>query len=103
VALQENGTEEKMLGVSRVITASDPTRAEFAILVSDVWQGKGIGAELLKRCLLIAKERNIHEVFGVVLAENTTMLALGKKLGFDMKTASGGSEYELRITLAIDP
>ena len=40
--------------------------------------GKGIGAELLKRCLLISKERAIEKVWGFVLPENTQMLALGK-------------------------
>jgi acetyltransferase len=99
VAIQDSKTEEKMLGVSRVILGKDQKSAEFAILISDHWQGKGIGAELLKRCLAISKERNIEEVYGVVLAENTTMLALGRKLGFEMKIISGGSEYELRIPL----
>jgi acetyltransferase len=99
VAIQGSETEEKMLGVSRIILAKDQKSAEFAILISDRFQGKGIGAELLKRCLAISKERNIEEVYGVVLAENTTMLALGRKLGFEMKIISGGSEYELRIPL----
>jgi acetyltransferase len=99
VAIQESKSKEKMLGVSRVIPGRDQKSAEFAILVSDQWQGKGIGAELLKQCLAIAKERNIREVYGIVLAENTTMLALGKKLGFDMKITSEGPEYELRISL----
>ena len=102
VAIQESHNAEKMLAVSRVILAKDQKSAEFAILVSDSWQGKGIGAELLKRCLSISTERNIREVYGIVLAENTTMLALGRKLGFDMKSISGGSEYELRIKLVGD-
>ena len=102
VAIQRSGSMEKMLGVSRIILAEDQNSAEFAVLVTDQWQGKGIGAELLKRCLSISKERNIREVYGVVLAENTTMLALGRKLGFKMKAESGGREYELRITLNSD-
>ncbi len=102
VAIQDSKPEEKILGVSRVILGRDQKSAEFAILVSDQWQGKGIGAELLKQCLSISKERNIQEVYGIVLAENTTMLALGRKLGFEIKRISGGSEYELRIHLKRD-
>ena len=102
VAIQKSGSEKTMLGVSRVIMAKDQNRAEFAVLVADRWQGKGIGAELLKQCLSISRERNIREVYGVVLAENTMMLALGKKLGFEMKLISGGREYELRIMLNSD-
>ena len=55
VALCEPELNEKMLGVARVITdIYNRKQAEFSIIVGDPWQGKGIGAELLKRCLSIA-------------------------------------------------
>ena len=44
---------------------------EFSVVVADQWQGKGTGAALLQRCLIIAKERRIQKVMGTVLAENT--------------------------------
>ncbi|MEJ2658913.1 MAG: GNAT family N-acetyltransferase [Desulfobacterales bacterium] len=100
VALWGTEPNEKMLGVARVITdIYNRKNAEFSIVVGDPWQGKGIGAELLKRCLLIAKERGIENVHGIVLPENTQMLALGKKLGFTVKKIVGESEYELNIDL----
>lgn len=98
VAIDEENPEERMLGVARVIYGPDKDEAEFAVLVGDPWQGKGIGAELMRKCLRIAKERGIKEVFGIVLPENTQMLALGKKLGFKI-SRSGGGECELRINL----
>ncbi len=97
VAIQEISGEEKMLGVARVIRDIKQSHAEFAVIVSDACQGKGIGAELLSQCLSIAKGRGIESVMGVVLAENTQMLALGRKLGFKISRVSGGSEYELTI------
>jgi len=36
-------------------------------------------------------------VMGLVLAENTQMLKLGRKLGFAFKRVPRGSEYELTI------
>lgn len=98
VAIDEESSEERMLGVSRIISGADKEEAEFAVLVGDPWQGKGIGETLLRKCLSIAKERGIKSVFGIVLPENTQMLALGKKLGFTM-CRSGGGECELRIDL----
>ena len=68
-------------------------------MVGDQWQGKGIGAELLNRCLMIAKERKIETVWGNVLVENAQMLKLGKKLGFKIGRVPGSNEYELRIDL----
>jgi len=100
VALLGTEPNEKMLGVSRVITdIYNLKNAEFSIVVGDFWHGKGIGAELLKRCLAISKKRGIENVKGIVLPENTQMLFLGKKLGFTAKKIVGESEYELNIDL----
>ena len=97
VALSLSNSQESMLGVARVILAHNPKEAEFSIIVGDPWQGKGIGAALLSRCISIAKERGIQKVMGAVLAENTQMLALGKKLGFKINGKS--STHELAIDL----
>ena len=99
VALPESRLKERMLGVARVINERNQKHAEFSVVVGDKWQGKGIGAELLKHCLKIAKERNIETVWGSVLAENVQMLKLGKKLGFKIKRIPGSNEYELRLDL----
>jgi len=99
VALSGKETYEKMLGVARVFIEQNKKHGEFSVITGDPWQGKGIGAELLKRCLAIAKERNVETVWGIVLAENTQMLKLGRKLGFKTKGIPGSSEYELRIDL----
>ena len=100
VALLGTESNEKMLGVARVITdIYNRKNAEFSVVVGDPWHGKGIGAELLKRCLSISKERGIENVQGIVLPENTQMLALGKKLGFTIKKIVGESEYKLNIDL----
>ena len=100
VALYGTEPNEKMLGVARVITdVYKHHQAEFSVVVGDPWHGKGIGAELLKRCLLISKERGIENVRGMVLPENTQMLALGKKLGFTAKRVPREDEYHLSIDL----
>jgi acetyltransferase len=99
IALDAAAAEEVMLGVARVITARGGREAEFSVLVGDPWQGLGIGAELLLRCLRIAKARGMERVWGLVLTENTQMLALGKKLGFQVRRVPEAGEYELQIDL----
>jgi acetyltransferase len=91
--------EERMLGVARLITDPDGKRAEFAILVGDPWQGKGVGARLLEISLRIAKNRGIETVWGTVLQENDGMLALGRKLGFKISKSAEPGEMELTINL----
>jgi acetyltransferase len=99
VAMQRIGEEEKMVGVGRIHSAPDPRKAEFSILVHDAWQHKGLGFLLLGRCLEIAREHGIHTVYGYVLAENTKMLALGKRLGFERYWIPESNEYQLIIAL----
>jgi acetyltransferase len=100
VALEKiTGDRERMLATARVMSDPDGKKAEFAILVGDPWQGKGVGARLLERCLAIAKERGIETVWGIVLHENTGMRALARKLGFKVSRSDEPSELELTIDL----
>jgi acetyltransferase len=91
--------EDRIIGVARLITDPDGKRAEFAILVGDPWQGKGVGARLLEISLGIAKNRGIETVWGTVLQENQGMLALGRKLGFKISKSQEPGEMELSIDL----
>ncbi len=99
VALHGSDSDERMLGVARIVTGADQKHGEFSVIVGDPYHGKGIGKSLLTRCLAIAKERGMESVWGPVLAENTQMLALGRKLGFTVKRVLGSSEYDLTIDL----
>ena len=97
VALMGKNDSQTMIGVSRIIVFPDKIQAEFAIAISDDWQGKGIGSSLLTQCLKAARKMGIRRVMGVVLSENTQMLKLGRKLGFTINRVPGGGEYELII------
>jgi acetyltransferase len=74
-----------MLGVARIIGDPDGRTGEFAVLVGDAWQGKGIGGNLLEKCLSIAEKQGFETVHGIVLHENRNMLALGKSWGLTLK------------------
>ncbi|OQX16113.1 MAG: GNAT family N-acetyltransferase [Desulfobacteraceae bacterium IS3] len=98
VAIRETPESgEEMLGSARVITEYNPKHAEFSVLVRDSWQGKGIGACLLEKCLEIAQGWDIEKVWGIVLPENRQMIALGKKLGFDIKRDPESNDYILTL------
>jgi acetyltransferase len=99
VALDKDKSREQMMGVSRIIFEQDFKNAEFSVLVGDAWQGKGVGAELLKNSLRIARERGIEKIWGLVLTENTQMLALGKKLGFSINRVPESNTFRMAIDL----
>jgi len=99
VALDEDAQTDRMLGVARIIGDPDGKTGEFAVLVGDSWQGTGIGANLLEKCLTIAKKQGFKSVHGVALAANRNMLALGKKLKFNIKKDPDSSDHNLVIYL----
>lgn len=98
-AVQAWEHRKQMLALAQVIETRDPLHGEFAVLVSDPLQGKGIGACLLLRCMGIAALRGVKHLCGLVLAENTQMLTLGRKLNFAIKRIPQTAEYELTIDL----
>ena len=98
VAIDADAKEERMLGVARIIGDPDGRDGEFAVLVGDAWQGKGVGAGLLQKLLLIAEKRGFKNIHGIVLKENRNMVALGMKMGFMVRMDQDSGEYELRIT-----
>ena len=99
VAMDEDWETDRMLGVARIIGDPDGKTGEFSVLVGDAWQGKGIGSNLLERCLSIAQKRGFKTVHGIVLNENRNMIALGKKLGFETRREPGSGDNELVIHL----
>jgi len=76
--------KERQIGVARYVKESSPGDAEFAIVLSDDWQGRGLGSKLLSSLLAAAKNNGLRRVFGTTMSENAGMLALGRKLGFKL-------------------
>jgi acetyltransferase len=97
--LDDDPKAEGMPGVAGITGDPDGKQGESAIVVGDPWRGKGIGSSLLEECLAIAEKSGFQRVHGIVLHENRSMLALGKKLGFQVKTRLDAQELELVIPL----
>ncbi len=55
---------------------------EFAILISDAWQGLGLGTELLKRVVQVGREEKLQRIIGHILPENHVMNHVCQKVGF---------------------
>jgi RimJ/RimL family protein N-acetyltransferase len=74
---------EALVGaVARASIEGDGRQAEFAILVSRFLAGQGLGALMLKRIIRWAKLKRLDALYGDVLDENRSMLALAHALGF---------------------
>jgi len=73
---------QKIIGDVRISKLPDLENAELSILISDEWQGKGIGKILMEYSIGIAKEIGLKSLWMEILKNNHRMLALGQKYGF---------------------
>lgn len=83
--LQEN-SKEMIIGITRYITNPDLQSCEFAIVVADAWQRKGLGYQLLVHLIEVARARGLNLMSGHIFSFNTGMLTLVKNLGFSIKS-----------------
>jgi len=84
IAVKPNGAGEEQIGVVRYATNLDHRSCEFALVVSDAWQGHGIGYRLMQCLIDIARDRGLERMEGQVLSTNTRMLHLMKSLNFSI-------------------
>ncbi|HVP01433.1 MAG TPA: GNAT family N-acetyltransferase [Solirubrobacteraceae bacterium] len=76
------------VGVARYVRLPEhPDEAEFAVTVTDAWQGRGVGRVLMNELLDAARANGIARLSGDVLAENEAMLALSRSLGAHVEPA----------------
>ncbi|MDJ0630757.1 MAG: bifunctional acetate--CoA ligase family protein/GNAT family N-acetyltransferase [Rhodobacter sp.] len=81
VAVIERDVPEQ-IGVARYVINPDDTSCEFAIVVSDRVQNKGIGTRLMKALMDAARDHGLTRIEGTVLRNNAPMLDLMDELGF---------------------
>ncbi len=85
IAVKSDGTGDEQIGVARYTTNVDKTSCEFALAVSDKWQGRGIAHHLMQDLMEVARDRHLEKMQGQVLSENTKMLELVASLSFQIR------------------
>ena len=75
---------ETLIGVARYVLDADGESGEFAIVIADAWQGRGIGVRMLAKLIEVARRRGLKRLYGDILATNRPMLELVRKLGFEL-------------------
>ena len=84
VAISGQGSEHRLLGLGRLVRERGSNSAEFAVVVSDLAQGRGLGSELVRRLIEVARAEKLDQVHGRVLSGNGRMLELCRELGFHL-------------------
>jgi acetyltransferase len=82
----DTGSHE-MIAVGRLSKLHGVNEAEFSLLVSDRYQCQGLGTELLRRILDVARDEKLASVSAQILPENAAMQRVCEKVGFTLKRA----------------
>lgn len=103
IALSGEGTAEQIIAVARYVQNPDRISAEFAIVVGDAWQNRGLGRVLLTRLLDGARESGFSRINGTVLAVNAGMLRMMEAMGFVIDPRKQHEEVQVHIDLQPPP
>jgi acetyltransferase len=82
IAVWEGPEGEQEIGVTRYMTNVDKRSCEFAIVIADEWQGRGIARLLMRSLIEVARDRGLEVMEGRVLSNNFRMLDLMTRLNF---------------------
>jgi acetyltransferase len=91
--------KSQVVGVARLSKLHSTNAGEFAVVVTDAWQRKGLGTELTKRLVQIAKNEKMARLVAYTLRENKDMQHMCKKVGFQVRTPVGESECVIEMEL----
>ena len=98
VLREEEGKKDEILAVGQYALEEVALIAEVALVVRDAYQGHGVGRELLGYLTHLARQQGLLGFTAEVLVENSPMLRLFEKMGFDIERRTAEGIVELRMT-----
>ena len=89
VAEVEEQGRRTLVGIGRLAADSDHVSAEYAVIIVDRWQGRGLGGLLTDYCLELAKNWGVRQVVAEVAKDNVRMLNTFRGRGFGIVSPMG--------------
>ncbi len=91
--------EHQIVAVGRLVKSHTAEEAELAVIVSDRFQKRGIGTEIVRQLVDFARAEKLERITATVLFENRPMQKVFEKLGFRMKQTSDNESLEAELVL----
>ncbi len=80
---EEESQERKVIGIARLSRIRGTEDAQLRMIIADAYHNQGLGTQLIKHLIAIAKEEKIQAIHAHILEENGGMIHICKKLGFE--------------------
>ncbi len=93
--------ECRIIAVGRLKKTHGANEAEFALIISDEFQNRGLGAELLRRLIEVAKDEKMNRVTADILPDNFVMQRICEKVGFGLKRSADDPVVKATLELAV--
>ena len=91
--------EHEILAIGRLSKLHGRNAGEVALLVRDQYQHRGLGIELLRRLIQVARDEHLDSVQAYMLRENIEMRGLIDKLGFRVGPADEAGVHLASLSL----
>ena len=91
--------KRKLIGVGRLVSDPDHETVEYAVLIADAWQNRGLGSILTKYCLEIAKHWGLKKIVAQTTTDNQHMISVFRKQGFHVTIDPSSSLVEVSKVL----
>jgi acetyltransferase len=95
---RSEGAKAEVIAVGRLTRIRGTDDGEFAMVIRDDMQRKGLGTELLSRLVAVGKAEGMSRIIADVLAQNTGMQHVCRKSGFTISRVDGADDPTLRAT-----
>lgn len=103
IALAVVDNNVRLVGVARYAPESESPSCDFAIVVADEWQARGLGKALLVSLMRAAAKADVQELTGLTLADNVAMRGLARRLGFRIeRDPHDATVVQLRMPLNVE-
>ncbi|HEY4691352.1 MAG TPA: bifunctional acetate--CoA ligase family protein/GNAT family N-acetyltransferase [Anaerolineae bacterium] len=83
--------ERSIAGVARLSKLHGVNQGQFSIVVSDQFQGQGLGKELAHRLIQIGRDEKLSRIVASISHDNLQMQSVAEKLGFRLQPTDEGS------------
>ena len=106
LAIYEDAAGEHIAGSVRL--ARDPAdpespEAEAAIVVRDDFQGQGVGTELMRRLVLLAKQMKVKTIVAVFQPDNEDAIRIFREMNLPYVTTIDHGETIMKIEVPSEP
>lgn len=96
--------ERRIIALGNLTKVHGRNEAELAAMISDDYQGRGLGVEMMRRLISVARDEKLDRVLATTMTENYGMSAIFKRLGFEtsINMEDGIIEAAMRLSPRAD-